>query len=357
MKPELLEKFMFKCSISGHENRLVELFRDAISPYVEEDVKIDVLGNCISYIRAKNTENIEDYKKGEKKIMLVAHADEVGLVVSHIDNNGFLYFQESGAIDTQLLPGMAVDVENKDGKLVRGVIGKKPIHFQKSSQIEKDGVGQTLWIDIADPDKANMEIEKGDQVCFYRHIEKNEDESIYTGAGIDDKIGLTMLVELAERLKGKELNANVYFVASTQEELGGRGAKVAAAEIEPDECIAIDVTHATDYPSVSAEQYGDIKLGKGPVLLLGPNIERNIFDRLNACASKKGIEPQIEPMAKPSGTDANAIQITGKGIATAVVAIPCRYMHTSNEMISKHDVNHAIDLLEEYILQSQKFNL
>lgn len=358
----LLKEFMRKGSISGHESALIGLYNKAISPYVE-NIKIDVLGNCISYIKARNVKK----RKSSKKIMLVAHADEVGLMVSHIDERGFLYFQESGAIDSHLLPGVEVVVEGVDEKPIRGVIGKKPIHFQKSHCDGKEDASENLWIDI---DARDTKDEKGNEVSakewaktnvgmgapvvFYRHMEESNQGGVYSGAGFDDKIGLFILVELAKRLKGKALELDVYFVASTQEELGGRGASVAAAKIKPDECIVIDVTHATDYPTVAIEQYGDIKLGGGPVLFSGPNINKKIYERLQKCdETNRQWKWQEEPMAKPTGTDANAIQITGEGIATAVVGIPCRYMHTPNERISMNDVEKAISILEAYITKIQ----
>ena len=346
LKIALLEEFMRQSSISGHESGIIGLFKNAISPYVDKGNDPDVLGNCISYIKAIIP---PDGENTPRKIMLVAHADEIGLMVSHIDERGFLYFQESGAIDSHLLPGVEVEVEGVEGKPIRGVIGKKPIHFQKSQCDGKEDVSEALWIDIAAPNKewAKKHVNIGAPVVFYRHMKESERKRVYNGAGFDDKIGLFILVELAKRLKGKALKSDVYFVASTQEELGGRGASVAAAKIKPDECIVVDVTHATDYPTVSIEQYGDIKLGGGPVLFSGPNINREIYQKLQNNAGK--VKYQKEPLAKPTGTDANAIQITGEGIATAVVGIPCRYMHTPNERISMNDVEKAIDILEAYI--------
>lgn len=348
----LLKEFMRQCSISGHESGIIDLFKNAISPYVEKGNDLDVLGNCISYIKANSPAEGE---KTLRKIMLVAHADEIGLMVSHIDEHGFLYFQESGAIDSHLLPGVEVEVEGLDEKPIRGVIGKKPIHFQKSHCDGKEDASENLWIDIAAPSKdwAKKHVNIGAQVVFYRHMEESARKRVYNGAGFDDKIGLFILVELAKRLKGKTLKSDVYFVASTQEELGGRGASVAAAKIKPDECIVIDVTHATDYPTVAIEQYGDIKLGGGPVLFSGPNINKKIYERLLMSNPYKRWKWQEEPMSRPTGTDANAIQITGEGIATAVVGIPCRYMHTPNERISMNDVEKAISILEAYITKIQ----
>ena len=346
----LLGKFMQKGSISGHESGIVALYKEAISPYVE-DVKIDVLGNCISYIKAKAC----TVRKSEpRKIMIVAHADEVGLMVSHIDEKGFLYCQESGAVDSQILQGIEVNVEGKNDRWIRGVIGKQPIHFQKSLSDGKENKSEKLWIDIAAPSKkwAEEHVDLGAQVVFYRHMEQSEQEEVYNGAGFDDKVGLFVLAELAKRLKGQKLNADVYFVASAQEELGGRGASVAAATIQPDECVVIDVTHATDYPTVSIEQYGDIRLGEGPVLFSGPNINKILYERLQS-ASNRTYVCQKEPTARPTGTDANAVQITGKGIATAVLGIPCRYMHTPNERISMYDVEKVISILEAYIKNNE----
>ena len=357
----LLKEFMQKGSISGHESGTVGLYMKAISPYVEK-INIDVLGNCISCIKSNTcTTGVSE----PRKIMIVAHADEVGLMVSHIDERGFLYFQESGAVESQVLQGVEVSVEGKNDRWIRGVIGKKPIHLQKSQCGEKENVIENLWIDIAacetKDDEGNIisakkwaeeHVELGAQVVFYRHMEQSEQEGVYNGAGFDDKVGLFILVELAKRLKGKMLNTDVYFVASAQEELGGRGASVAAATIQPDECVVIDVTHATDYPAVSVEQYGDIRLGEGPVLFSGPNINKILYKHLQS-AGNRTCACQKEPMARPTGTDANAVQITGKGIATAVLGIPCRYMHTPNERISMNDVEKAISILEAYIVNNE----
>lgn len=334
---DILHKMLLTASPSGSEEQITALFAEQLCPYVDE-VTTDANGNCIAH------------KKGTgPKIMLMAHADEIGLMISYIDDRGFLYFNQIGGIDTNILPGLHVIIQGKNGP-VTGIIGKKPIHLQNEKEAGKPLSPEDLWIDIAATDKktALTKVQIGDVATFEPNAQLL-DNDIILSKSLDDKIGLAVLVGVAKSLKNVETDKDVFFVASVQEELGARGAQMVSGAILPEIGIAIDVTHATDYPSMSPVADGDIKLGNGPVIPLGPNMTKGINQSLTAIAETHQIPYQVEAIAKPTGTDARMIQVAGHGIKTGLISIPCRYMHTPGEMVSLSDTEQAIMLLSEYL--------
>ena len=254
---------MITPSPSGSEHAIIKKVTNFLKDYVDE-YSIDNNGNLIALKHGANR---------NKKLMLAAHADEVGLMVTYIDDNGFLFFQEIGGIDTNILPGQRVEIHNRHG-VVTGIIGKKPIHLQKRDTKAKDYDAEDLWIDISAKDKEDAEkvVEIGDYITYQTQpLTLNQD--FWTSKALDDKVGLLMLIELAKALDGKLPAMDVYFVATVQEELGARGVRTATLGINPDFGIAIDVTHATDYPTCSPQKSGEIKLGNGIVIAKGPNID------------------------------------------------------------------------------------
>ena len=334
---DLLIESLKLSSPSGYEEQVIDLFQKAVSPYIDE-VIIDVNGNCIAH------------KKGSgKKIMLMAHADEIGLMITYIDSKGFLYFKEIGGIDTNLLPGLRICITGKRGPII-GVIGRKPIHLQNKDEGNKDLSPEDLWIDIAAKDKTDAlsKVQIGNVASFIGQPTQLSD-TIVTSKALDDKIGLAILAGLARNLQHITTDNDVYLVASIQEELGARGAQTVTEAIRPDLGIAIDVTHATDYPTISPSKDGDVSLGKGVVVPVGPNMDKGISQALIDMAQSKGIPYQIEAIAKPTGTDARMIQVASTGIRTSLISIPCRYMHTPCEMVSLADADSAIALLTEFL--------
>ena len=324
-------------SPSGFEEQVIDLFQKTVSPYVDEII-VDANGNCIAH------------KKGcGKKIMFMAHADEIGLMISYIDDNGFLYFKEIGGIDTNILPGLRVCIMGKEGPIT-GVIGRKAIHLQDKNEGNKDLSPEDLWIDIAAKDKADAlsKVQIGNVASFLAQplLMSN---TIITSKALDDKIGMAVLVGLARNLQAISTDDDIYLVASIQEELGARGAQMVTEAICPNVGIAIDVTHATDYPTISPAKDGDISLGKGVVIPVGPNMNKGISQSLIDIAQQKGVPYQLEAIAKPTGTDARMIQDASTGIRTSLISIPCRYMHTPCEMISLADADSAITLLTEFL--------
>lgn len=334
---EALYESLQMASPSGSEEQVTHLFQHVVSPFADE-VYTDVNGNCIAH------------KKGSgKKIMLMAHADEIGLMISYIDDRGFLYFREIGGIDTNLLPGQRVSIMGQQDPIT-GVIGKKPIHLQEKSESNKTLTPEDLWIDIAAKDKADAEskVQIGSVVTF-QGTPTLLNDTLLLSKSLDDKIGLAVLMGLAQNLQSQPTDKDIYLVASVQEELGARGAQMVTEAILPDIGIAIDVTHATDYPTMSPAKDGDISLGKGAVIPLGPNMSKGINQTLINLAKTNNIPYQIEAIARPTGTDANEIQVAGTGIQTGLISIPCRYMHTPSEVVSLADADSAIALLTAYL--------
>ncbi len=311
-------------------------FSDAIKHFAS-DVCLDNLGNIIAH------------KPGVgKSIMLIAHHDVVCLMVSHIDDNGFLYVKPAGCIDAAILPARKVVIMHGDKRII-GIIGKKPIHLMRDEQNNKVAF-DNLWIDIGAKSQAEalQMVDKGDYAFFCSDYE-NLPNNLIAGSYFDNQVGLNVLLNVAEKLQKKDIPWDVYYVASNHEEIGMRGASVVANSIKPDACICIDVTHATDYPTMNVISDGDVKLGEGCVLAKGPNIYPVLVRRLEDIALKNKVKYQVEVSPYPTGTDANVIQLSGGGVKTAVVSIPCRYMHTPHEVCSKKDIESAIIIICEFM--------
>lgn len=335
----LLHTFLTTPAPSGYEEVLQDKFIKAIVKYVD-CVETDPIGNVIA---------IKKGPEESSKIMLSAHCDEVGFLVSNIDENGYLYVQEIGGIDTDMLPGRKVEIYTDNGVVV-GVIGKKAIHLIRHEEKKKFEISD-IWIDIAAVSKEDAEkkVQVGNFVTYAKDV-VFYDNDIVASPSADDRIGLWTLVETARLLADKRLNCSVYYVSSCQEELGARGAKTAADNIRPDFGIAIDVTHANDYPTADTKLTGCIKLSKGPVITMGPNINANVCRLLKEAG--KHLDVQIEAIARPTGTDANVIQLSSGGVKTALISLPCRYMHTPYEMVSVRDATIAAQILAKYCMQN-----
>lgn len=312
-------------------------FSSEIKPFVDS-VSTDVLGNVIAHKSGKG-----------KRMMLIAHQDVICLMITYIDDKGFLYVKPSGGIDSSLLPSRKVLIMH-EGKSVIGIIGKKPVHLLREEANSTKIAYEDLWIDIGTKCREDTlnRVGIGDYAYFCSDYEELSNDMM-TGSYFDDMVGLEVLLQLAEQLHGTEVPWDLYFVASNYEEIGMRGASVAAQLIKPDVCICVDVTHATDYPTMNVIKYGDVKLGAGCVISKGPNVYSELFDSFNNIAIKNEIPYQVEVNPYPLGTDANVIQLTEKGVKTAMVSIPCRYMHTPHEICSKKDIASAVTIIKAFL--------
>lgn len=337
MLRNFLDSLLRLSSPSGDEECVTELFHDYVAPFVDE-VLYDVCGNCIAH------------KKGSgEKVMLMAHADEVGLMINYIDADGFLYFKEMGGVDTTLFPGQRVRISGIKGDVI-GVIGKKPIHLQDKCDESKEMKPENLWIDIAarNKDDAMDLVQIGNTGTLFSEPLYMANDLVACGA-LDDKIGLMILVGVAQALPQIHTDKDIYLVASVQEELGARGAQTATQKINPEVGVAIDVTHATDYPSMSCARDGDIALNRGVVISHGPNMHKSLNKQFKQLAQDCKISYQEAAVPGPTGSDARAIQQVGDGVKTVLISIPCRYMHTPNEIVSLQDAETAIQLLVKYL--------
>jgi len=323
-------------SPSGYEQEAVELWKKEVKKFVRK-VEIDIHGNAIAVLNENK----------KPKIMLASHIDEVGFMVKYIDKDGYIYFSPVGGLDPHLIPGQRVRIKTKKGEVL-GAIGKKPVHLLEEEEKKKICKVGELWIDIGakDEKEAKSRVEIGDIAVVNAGLDVlNSDKVI--GRGFDDKAGVFVITEVLKKLSKKKLSASLYGVITVQEEIGLRGARTSAYGISPDIGIAIDVTFASDFPTMDKRKTGDIKIGGGPVIAKGPNINPKIFDLLVNAAKKGNIPHQIEAIPEGTRTDANVIQLTKSGIATGLVSIPLRYMHTPVEIISLSDLGNTVTLLEK----------
>jgi endoglucanase len=303
-----------------------------------EDVETDVHGNVIAVVNSG----------GAPCLMFDGHCDQLGMLVSHIDDTGFLYFQTVGGWDPQQLVGQRVVVWAAHGP-VHGVISRKAIHLLTDD--EKKAVVQTkdMWIDIGAKDRADAEsvVAIADAVTVQLGLQEMRNGLINAPA-LDNRTGVWVVFEAARRAAERGLTCRLAVASTVQEEIGLRGTRTAAFGIDPQVGIAVDVTHATDCPTIDKRQRGTIDLGKGPVILRGPNINPRVRDRLDALATVEEIPHQTAALGRAAPNDANPLQISRSGVATGLVQIPNRYMHSAVETVSLDDLDAAADLLAAF---------
>lgn len=334
---EFLRKLLETPSPSGFERSIQGVVRDWSKPLAHE-VRTDRHGNVLALLNPE----------GSPRIMLAGHCDQLGLMVQHVDENGFLYAQPIGGWDMQILLGQNLVVWAKDGPIA-GVISRKAPHLLTSDERNKVPQFQDVWIDIGAKDRKEAEelIRPGDPVTVDLTNRKLRN-GLFTSPGLDDKVGVWTVMETLRLLKDRPLQAAVYCVSTVQEEIGLRGATTSAYGIHPHVGIAVDVTHATDTPGNEKKQLGEVKLGAGPVVFRGANINPHVEQRLQDAARSRKIDVQLRGVAKATGTDANAMQLARDGVATGLVGIPNRYMHSPVEVVSLEDLNQAANLLAEF---------
>ena len=289
-------------------------------------------------------------EKAPLRVMLAGHVDEIGLMVNYISDDGYVYFLSIGAVDPVVLPGQRVLIHSEKGD-VRGAIGRKAIHLIKPEDRKKVPEMKDLWIDIGAKDKKEAEraVAVGDSITIEQGMIELRN-GVAVARGFDDRVGSFVVTEALRLLSKRRPRAAVFAVSTVQEELGLRGARTSAFGVNPQVGIAADVGHASDYPGAEKKEVGEVKLGAGPVLHKGANINPVVGKGLVEVARKKRIPYQMQAEPGATGTDANAIQITRAGVATGLVSIPCRYMHTPSEAVSLNDLDGAARLLCEYVM-------
>lgn len=335
---KFLEKLLDAPSPSGYEQPAQRVFRDYVAPFCDE-LTTDVMGNVFARVAGKGNDL--------PRVMVVGHTDEIGLQVKYIDDKGFLYFAAVGGVDAHLTPGKRVNVHTANGPLP-GVIGKKPIHLMDTKDRETVVKLEAQYIDIgaADKEEARKLVRVGDAVTFESSFTRLCGDRV-SSRGFDDKAGCFVVAEVLRLVKasGKKLHVDLYGVSSVQEEIGLRGGTTSSYSVNPDVGICVEVDFATDQPDVEKKHNGEVALGKGPILARGANINPRLFDLLCESAEADKIAVQHTASPRATGTDANVMQISRGGVATALVKIPLRYMHTPIETVALGDLENAARLI------------
>lgn len=323
-------------SPSGFEQPAQRVIRKALDG-VADELRTDVLGNVIATVNGP---------PGAPRLMLAGHCDEIGFMVKYIDDRGFLFFAPIGGVDAHLVPGQRVMVHTAAGPLP-GVVGRRPIHHLENSERDKVMPFKSQFIDIGCVDKAAAQdlVAIGDPVTFAVGVERLQGTKV-TSRAFDDKIGAYVVAQVLREVRRRgDQQVTVVGVSTVQEEVGLRGGTASAYGVDPDFGIAVEVGFASDYPDADHKHAGEIKLGQGPVLARGPNINPALFELLTTTARDEGIAYQVMGIPRASGTDANVMQLNRGGVATALISVPLRYMHTPVEVLDLDDLQRTVQLL------------
>lgn len=337
---KFLQTLLTTPSPSGYEQKIQEVVREYVKPFADE-VTTDVHGNVIV---GKNVD-------APLRILLAGHCDQIGLIVTHISDKGFIHFINIGGWDAQQLVGQRMSIWTESGEVL-AVISRKASHLLTPEERKKAVKLDDLWLDIGAKDKAEAAelVMIGDPVTLHLPGYQEMRNGLANSPGMDDKTGVWVVIEALRRAAKKSPNVAIFAVSTVQEEVGLRGARTSAFGVDPHVGIAVDVTHATDCPTIDKKRNGDVALGGGPVLDRGPNTNPRLFSMLYETAKREEISVQLSAHGRPPGTDANAIQLVRDGIATEIVSVPNRYMHSAVEMISFDDIDNCADLLAAFML-------
>ena len=323
---------------SGYERAPARVWRAEAETFADE-VWGDVLGNSFARLS----------RDGAPKVVIEGHIDEIGFLITHIDEQGFLWFDTIGGWDAAVIVGQRIRISGRDGDVL-GVIGRKAAHLVRRDDEKKEIETRDLWIDIGAPDRAVAKgrVAVGDPAVIdagFIHLT----DDLCVARSMDNRVGAFVALEAVRLLSSDRPATDVYAMAPTQEETSFAGAYTGTFQIAPAVAIAIDVTHATDYPEADKKSDGEVRLGGGPVLTRGASLNPVVFDGLRAAGERLGLECPVQGAARSSGTDADAMIRTGAGTATGLVSIPNRYMHSPNEVVSLSDLSNAARLIAEFV--------
>src|SRR6478609_271149 len=326
-------------SPSGYERPIQDVVRAYVADFADS-VTTDLHGNVIA---AKNPD-------APVRVMFAGHCDQIGMLVSHFHDQGFLHAQTIGGWDPQQLIGQRMTVWTAAGP-VAAVISRKPIHLLTDEERKQVVKLEDLWLDIGakTKDEAKELVRIGDPVTLKLGFQEMRN-GLANSPAMDNKCGLWVVIEALRRAAKRDLKVGLFAVSTVAEEIGLRGAQTSAFGIDPQVGIAVDVTHATDCPTIDKRQQGDISLGNGPVIFRGPNMNPVVVDRLVNTAKDKLIAYQMSASGRAVPNDANALQLNRAGVATGLVSLPNRYMHSAVEMVSLEEIDRADDLLAEFVV-------
>lgn len=347
---ELLKDLTEAPSPSGSEVPAANIMRARLKG-VADSIETNVLGSVHATLHAK-----DGTKTPGPSVMIAGHIDEVGLMVTYISDDGYISFQPIGGVDAAILPGMRVDVYPtgegaKKGQVLRGIMGRKPIHLIEPDERKNVTKMEQLFIDLGlDGKEVKNLVRIGDTITYGVGFE-TFGNGFAVARAFDDKLGVWIAIRVLEELKKAGRASGNFIAAGTvQEEIGLRGGTTSSYGVNPVIGISAEVGHATDYPDINKRKEGVADCGKGPIIARGPNINPVLFERMVDAAKKSKVPYQIGPEPRATGTDANAIQLSRGGKVAGLISIPLRYMHTPTEVVKLSDVEAAVKLLTRFVL-------
>lgn len=337
-----LFEYLNNASPTGFEHSGQQIWLDYLKPYIDEYM-VDVYGTAVGVINPK----------GKYKVVIEAHADEISWFVNYITEEGYIYVRRNGGSDHQIAPSMRVNLQGDKG-IVKGVFGWPAIHVRDAGKEEAPTL-KNIFIDIGAESKKEVEamgVHVGTVATFVDEL-MELNKNYLTGRALDNRMGGFMIAEVARRLheNKKKLPFCLYIVNAVQEEIGLRGAEMISRRLKPDLAICTDVTHDTQSPMYNKKESGNLKCGLGPVVCYGPAVQNNVLKEIISVAEKKKIPFQRQAVSRSTGTDTDSFAYSAEGVASALISLPLKYMHTTVETVHKEDVENVIRLIYEVLLQ------
>jgi endoglucanase len=335
---EFLMKLLETPGPAGSEGAVQEVFLKYTKPHAHEITRSP--HGSVAAIRNP---------KGKPRVIVTGHADEIGLIVHHIDDRGFLYVRGIGGVDLVTLPACVVEVHTGKG-VVHGVVGRKPIHLQESDERSKVGKMSSVYVDIGAASKRDAErrVRPGDPITYRRGVLRLG-KDLVSSKSLDNRAGLFCAGESFRLLARSAPSACVIALSTVGEEIGGDGAFTASFDLAPDVAVAIDVSFASDQPDVSTKETSEVKLGRGPTICRGPRLNASLVRLFEKAARKARVRLQYEVLENRTGTDGDAIYRVRGGVPMAVVGVPCRYMHSPAEIVSLSDLDGAARMIAAFV--------
>ena len=337
--PQVLLDLLAARGPSGYEGVPADVWREAAGSFAE--VSTDIVGTPLALVAPKH-----GFESAARRLLVLGHIDEIGLIVTHIDDSGYLWFRAVGGWDAQILVGQRLVIDTREGP-VTGVVGKKPIHLLRDEEAKKVADIREMHIDVGarDGEEARGRVRIGDVAVIDAQPAELPNGRLVSRA-LDNRLGAYVALQAA-RIVAEAGGAEweLAAVAAAQEEITFGGSRTSAFALEPDAAIVVDVTHATDAPGIEVKESGKHELGSGPVLSRGSTLNQGLFELLFDAAEAESIPVTLEATARATGTDADAVHLSRGGVPTALVSIPIRYMHSPVELVQLDDVEACARLI------------
>ncbi len=339
---DFLTHYLNNAYPTGFEWSGQQIWLDYIKPFVDT-YKVDTYGSVVGIVNPD----------APYKVVIEAHADEISWFVNYITDDGYIYVRRNGGSDVMIAPSMRVNIHTDKG-MVKGIFGYPAIHVRDTTKDEAPNL-KTIFIDCGAKNKdelAEMGVHVGCVVTFVDEFMLLNDR-FYVGRALDNRIGGYMIAQVARMLKENnvQLAYGLYIVNAVQEEIGLRGAEMISRQIRPDVAIVTDVTHDTQSPAYKKLEQGDVSCSKGPVLTFGPAVQNNLLRMIRDVAKRKEIPVQLASVSRSTGTDTDSFAYSAEGVASALISLPLKYMHTTVETVHRNDVESVIQLMYEVLVQ------